>query len=168
METTDPDLKERLRRVRLLAMDIDGVLTDGGVYLTESGEEYRRFNIKDGLGLKLVMEQGIRVVWISAGRSEATLVRAKNLGVKDAFLQVEDKAQFLEQFCRKESIPLDIVAYIGDDLTDLEAMRRVSLPCAPADAVECVREAALLVTRGRGGYGAVREICDMLILCRGL
>jgi len=147
-------------------MDVDGVLTDGGVYIFENGEEFRRFDIKDGLGLKRVMEQGIQVVWISAGSSGATLTRAKNLGVQGAFLQVEDKAQFLEQYCKQNTIPFETVAYIGDDLTDLKTMQRVILPCAPADAVECVKEAALLITTRAGGHGAVREICDLLIHSR--
>jgi len=161
-----PDLNERLQRIRLLAMDVDGVLTDGGVYIFENGEEFRRFDIKDGLGLKRAMERGIQVVWISAGSCEATLTRAKNLGVQGTFLQVEDKAQFLEQYCKQNAIPLETVAYIGDDLTDLKIMQRVTLPCAPADADECVKEAALLITTKPGGHGAVREICDMLIHSR--
>lgn len=157
------NLNERMRRIRLLAMDVDGVLTDGGVYVLENGDEFRRFDIKDGLGLKRVMGQGIQVVWISAGSCKAILARAKKLGVMEAFLQVEDKAHFLEQFCKQNGIPLEAVAYIGDDLTDREAMLRVSLPCAPADANECVKEVALFITSRTGGYGAVREICDMLI-----
>ena len=161
------DLSERLRRVRLMAMDVDGVLTDGGVYLLDNGEEFRRFDIKDGLGLKRVMERGIQVVWISAGSCAAVLTRAKILGIESAFLEVGNKAEFLVQYCKQKGIPLEAVAYIGDDLTDREAMLRVAVPCAPADAVDDVKEAAMIITTRPGGHGAVREICDRIIESRG-
>jgi 3-deoxy-D-manno-octulosonate 8-phosphate phosphatase (KDO 8-P phosphatase) len=157
------DLTTRLNRLRLLAMDVDGTLTDGGVYMLADGQEFRRFDIKDGLGLKAVMGAGIRILWLSAASSASALHRARKLGIQDAFFGVQDKAAFLEQFCQEQNIPLESVAYIGDDLTDLQIMRRVGAAFAPCDAASLVRQAAGYVTRARGGFGAVREVCDLVL-----
>ena len=162
------DKKElnKFRNIRLLAMDIDGVLTDGGVYILESGQEFRRFDIKDGLGIKQVMEKGIQVVWISAGVCKAALHRANKLGVSEVHLGVSDKRQCLEKICSEKDIPMDRVAYIGDDLTDLDVIEQVGLPCAPINAIEKVRQAVCYVTQAQGGHSAVREICDLLLLSK--
>lgn len=159
------DKKEinKLRNIRLLAMDIDGVLTDGGVYVFENGQELRRFNIKDGLGIKQVMQKGIQVVWISAGVCEAAHHRAQRLGIEEVYLGVADKASFLEQICREKDIPFGNVAYIGDDLTDLGVMQLVGMACAPMDAVEGIKKIAGYITQAKAGQGAVREICDLLL-----
>ncbi len=156
-------IEERLRRVRLLAMDIDGTLTDGGVYVLEGGQEFRRFDIKDGLGLKQVLEAGIQVVWISSGACEAALHRARKLGIFDVFYGITDKGSFLEQVCFHKGLTIDRVAYIGDDLTDLEAMQKAGIAFAPSDAASQVKQAAACVTQARGGYGAVREVCDLIL-----
>ena len=159
----DKNELNKFRNIRLLAMDIDGVLTDGGVYILESGQEFRRFDIKDGLGIKQVMEKGIQVVWISAGVCKAARHRAQRLGITEVHLGVTDKASFLEQICQEKEISLDNVAYIGDDLTDLAVMQKVGMACAPADAVDGMKRVASYVTRAPAGQGAVREICDFLI-----
>ena len=156
----------QLDKIRLLAMDIDGVLTDGGVYMFEDGTEFRRFNIKDGLGLKRVMKAGIQVLWLSAGECEAARHRGKNLGITEIYLGVADKAKLLVQRCQALGIKPNQVAYIGDDLTDLAVMGLVGAACAPADAAPEVRGAAMIVTEAPGGGGAVREICDRLLAVR--
>jgi len=159
------DKKEinKLRNIRLLAMDIDGVLTDGGVYVFENGQEFRRFDIKDGLGLKQVMAKGIQIAWISAGVCKAAHHRAQRLGITEVHLGVKDKSSFLEQICQEKDISLGNVAYIGDDLTDLAVMQKVGMACAPADAVDGVKRVASYITRAPAGQGAVREICDLLL-----
>lgn len=165
MPSVSADLRTQLSRVRLLAMDVDGVLTDGGVYVLDDGKELRRFNIKDGLGLKQVMAQGIVVAWISSGTSEAVKHRAGRLGISEAHIGVEDKIALLRQLCLVRGIPLQQVAYIGDDLADAEPMRAVGLALAPADATDEIRRLAGYVTLADGGQGAVREICDLLLAC---
>jgi len=152
--------------IKLLAIDVDGVLTDGGVYIANDGGEYRRFNIKDGLGLKRAMEAGIKVAIISSGACESILHRARQLGINEVHIGVANKLDVLKSICSAKQISLDEVCYIGDDLPDLPVMQAVGLACAPADAAEEVKLAALFVTEALGGYGAVREICNLFYLQR--
>ncbi len=160
------DLKRRIANIRLLALDSDGVLTDGGVYVLEDGTEFRRFDIKDGLGLKRVMEAGIEVAIISASSSQAIVHRAQCLGIHRVYVGVDDKRQVLLRLCQELEIGPEQVAYVGDDLTDLPVLSEVGLPCAPADAIGAVKEAVLLITSQPGGHGAVREVCDSLLAPR--
>lgn len=158
-----PEIQRCLERIRLLALDVDGVLTDGGVYVLEDGTEFRRFDIKDGLGLKRVMEAGIEVAIISASNARPVLHRAERLGIRHVYLGVQDKLRTLERLCQDLGIKLEQVAYMGDDLPDLPVLRAVGLPCAPANAVAEIRELPLLLTSSGGGDGAVREICEILL-----
>lgn len=160
---SNPELGKRLRQVRLLALDVDGVLTDGGVYIGEDGHELRRFDIKDGLGLKRVMAAGIIVAIISSSPVAAVAYRAQRLGIEEVHLGITDKLLTLREICERYAVALEQVCYVGDDLVDLPVLEAVGLPCATADAVNQVRQVALYVTQARGGYGAVREICDLLI-----
>lgn len=159
----DPELLRKLRHVRILGLDVDGVLTDGGVYVLNDGREARRFNIKDGLGLKLVMASGILVAWISSAAAGSIAHRARVLGISELFVDVEDKLQTLRDICRRFDVNLNEVAYMGDDLPDVPVLQEVGLPCAPADAVAQVQATAILITRATGGNGAVRELCDLLV-----
>ncbi|MFL0603889.1 KdsC family phosphatase [Cylindrospermopsis raciborskii] len=154
----------KFSQVDLLVLDVDGVLTDGSLYYTETGQELKKFNVKDGLGLKRVMQLGIVVAILSASASRATLHRAKHLGISHVFIEVEDKLAQLKALCDKLEIDLDRVAYLGDDLVDLPAMRAVGCPIAVADAMPENRAAAIYVTQSRGGEGAVREVCDLIFL----
>ena len=149
--------------IKLLAIDVDGVLTDGGVYIANDGGEYRRFNIKDGLGLKRAMEAGIEVTIISSGACESILHRARQLGINEVHIGVANKLDVLKSICSAKQISLDEVCYIGDDLPDLPVMQAVGLACAPEDAVEEVKQAALFVAQALGGHGAVRELIDILL-----
>lgn len=155
------ELKEKIKGVRLLAMDVDGVLTDGGVYILEDGREFRRFDIKDGLGIKQVMQKGFRVAVISSSDCPAVEHRMRKLGVQEVYLGVEDKLRKLHDICTKLSIDLGEVCYIGDDLADLAVMNAVGLPCAPVDAAQLIKGISLYIANAQGGKGAVREICDL-------
>lgn len=157
------DLRSRIANIRLLAMDSDGVLTDGGVYIMEDGTEFRRFNIKDGLGLKRVMEAGIHVAIISGASNTSVVHRAHKLGIKDVYVGVEDKLELLMEICQRLDIFLEEVAYIGDDLPDLDVMQKVGISCAPSNAISQISELADYVTDPAGGHGAVREICNLLM-----
>lgn len=160
------ELSQKLAQVKLLALDVDGVLTDGGLYYTESGEELKKFNVKDGLGIKRVMQQGIEVAILTAGSSLATLHRAQRLGITHVFVGVENKLTVLEGLCRQLGFSLEQVAYVGDDLIDLAAMGAVGCPLTVADAMPDNQAAALYITQRGGGEGAVREICDLLLLAQ--
>ena len=159
----EEELRERLAQVRLLSLDVDGVLTDGGLYYTESGEELKKFNVKDGQGLKLVMQAGIEVAIISTGSSTSTLHRAKRLGIAHTLLDVEDKLLALRTLCEKLDISLAQVAHVGDDINDLPVLQMVGCPLTVADAMAANRACAVYVTKLAGGQGAVREICDIIV-----
>lgn len=166
--TTDrpTELRERLARVRLLALDVDGVLTDGGLYYTADGLELKRFDVKDGYGLKLVMAAGVAVAIISAGRAEVTRHRAGVLGITHVLVEVEDKLAALHSLCATLGYDLDAVAFVGDDLNDIPALQAVGLPIAVGDSMPATRRHAALVTTAPGGRGAVREVCDALLAAR--
>lgn len=163
---TPADLRRRLARVRALVLDVDGVLTDGGLYYGPSGEPLKKFNVKDGMGLRLVREAGIAVAFISGESSSAVVRRAEKLKVVDVFLGVEDKLEALEKVLARRKVDPAEAAYVGDDVNDLPPMRRVGLAIAVADAVPEVRKAAHWVTSRRGGDAAVREVCDNLLKSR--
>ncbi|MBW4441682.1 MAG: HAD-IIIA family hydrolase [Plectolyngbya sp. WJT66-NPBG17] len=156
------EFEARLAQVQLLALDVDGVLTDGGLYYTETGEELKKFNVKDGLGIQRSMSCGVQVAIFSAGSSSATLHRAKRLGIQHVYLRVLDKLAALKQLCETLQIPLDRVAYIGDDLVDIPAMQNVGVPITVADAMPENQAVAVYITHKAGGQGAVREICDLI------
>lgn len=161
MNILSPDLKDKIKGIKLLAMDVDGVLTDGGVYILEDGREFRRFDIKDGLGIKQVKDKGIRIAVISSSICPAVEHRMQKLGVQEVHLGVQDKLHRLREICTKLAIDLGEVCYIGDDLADLAVMNAVGLPCAPADATQSVKKISLYIANSQGGKGAVREICDL-------
>jgi 3-deoxy-D-manno-octulosonate 8-phosphate phosphatase (KDO 8-P phosphatase) len=159
------------RRVRLLGLDVDGVLTDNGVYIGPvAGErvELKRFDIQDGLGLILLRTAGLPVVWVSGRSSEATSLRAAELRVEE-LLQVSGprKAAAFGEMLERRGISWEEVAFVGDDLADLPVLRRVGLPIAVANAVPDVKAAAAHVTNAAGGHGAVREVVEGLLRARG-
>ncbi len=157
------DLRRRLRRVRALVLDVDGVLTDGGMLYGPSGQELKRFDVKDGMGLHLAREAGIAVAFVTAEENEIVRQRAKKLRVADVHTGVQDKLRVFEAFLASRGIPPAEAAYMGDDLNDLPPMGRAGLAIAPADAVAAVRKAAHWVVSRPGGHGAVREVCDALL-----
>ncbi|MDB9525408.1 HAD hydrolase family protein [Oscillatoria sp. CS-180] len=143
--------------------DVDGVLTDGGLYYTENGQELKRFDVKDGQGIKLTLTAGIVVAFVSASNSNAIRIRAKNLGVELVFTGVTDKFACLSEITQRLRISLNETAYVGDDINDILALRKVGIPLSVADAVESVKEISCYTTERRGGRGAIREICDLLV-----
>jgi 3-deoxy-D-manno-octulosonate 8-phosphate phosphatase (KDO 8-P phosphatase) len=158
-------------RVRLLGLDVDGVLTDNGVYLGPVAGvrvELKRFDIQDGLGLILLKTAGLPVVWISGRSSDATALRASELRVEE-LLQVPgpQKGTAFGELLERRGVAWEDVAFVGDDLADLPILRRVGLPIAVSNAVTEVKQAAAYVTRAAGGHGAVREVIEVLLRARG-
>ena len=156
----------RLRSVELLSLDVDGVLTDGGVYYTADGQVLRKFNVKDGVGIQQVLVAGVMVAIISAGHSGAIEHRGARLDIPHVFVDVKDKLATLGTLARELGIGLEAVAHVGDDLGDLAVLDAVGCPLSVADAIEAARGRAVHVTARRGGDGAVREICDLLMAAR--
>ena len=163
MNISETELLSRLSQVKLLALDVDGVLTDGGLYYTETGEELKKFNVKDGLGIKLLMRSGIEVAIISANSSSATIHRAKKLGIQHCFVGIEDKLVILQNLCETLDISLEQVAYVGDDLTDIPVLQSIGCPMTVADAIPENLKYSIYTTKMPGGKGAVREICELLL-----
>lgn len=159
------------RQIRLVGFDVDGVLTDNGVYLgtlEDRTVEFKRFHIQDGLGLKLLQLAGLRVALVSGRPSRATDARARELRL-DAVLQDAGarKLPLFEDLLRSHDLAWDHAAFVGDDLADLPLLRRVALPIAVANAVPDVRQVARYVTAAAGGSGAAREVADLILHSRG-
>jgi 3-deoxy-D-manno-octulosonate 8-phosphate phosphatase (KDO 8-P phosphatase) len=154
---------ERARRIRLLILDIDGVLTDGSLYFDAKGETLKVFHVRDGHGIKMAQRGGLEVALVSGRRSDAAFHRARELEINRFFEGVRDKVAILEQLLAALNLTPAAAAAVGDELVDLPLFHRVGLAVAVADAVPEVRAAAHWVTTLSGGQGAVREVCDLLL-----
>jgi 3-deoxy-D-manno-octulosonate 8-phosphate phosphatase (KDO 8-P phosphatase) len=159
---------EKLKHIQLLLLDVDGVLTDGGIIYSDDGSEIKIFNARDGLGLRLVMEAGIKAGIVTGRKSKALYHRCRDLGIQYIFDGVQDKAEMLVKTVVQTGVAGINTAFMGDDLPDLPLMRKVGLSIAVADAPEIVRQNADWVTSAAGGYGAVREVCEALLTARGI
>lgn len=154
-------LAAKLAKIRLLILDVDGVMSDGGMYFAESGDQFKKFNTKDGLGIISLTKRGFQVGIISAGfRDVGVSARAEMLGIQRCYVGREPKINILNQWCEEMNISLDEVAMIGDDINDLEVMRSIGFKTCPADAVEVVKKEVDLILSKKGGKGCVREFID--------
>ena len=161
-----PSLAFRLRRVHLLLCDVDGVMTDGSVFMGPAGE-YKQFNVPDGLGLLFLRRGGIQVGWISARPSPATRIRARDLKIDHVMEPTDGKVPTAERLLRKLGLKWDQVCYVGDDVLDLGMLKRAGAAVVPANAVAEARALAHYVTQARGGQGAVREISEKILKAQG-
>ncbi len=161
------DIRERAARVRLAVFDVDGVLTDGTLCYADDGREWKFFHVHDGFGLKRLLANGIEVALITARMSHIVTERARELGVAHVYQGQDDKLHCFEQLLHALKLEPAQCAYCGDDLPDLPVMRRVGLAVAVANAHPWVRERAHWRTQHRGGDGAVREVCDLLLAAQG-
>jgi 3-deoxy-D-manno-octulosonate 8-phosphate phosphatase (KDO 8-P phosphatase) len=157
----------RARRVRMLLLDVDGVLTDGRLLLGGPGREQRQFDVKDGAGLVLARRLGWRTGFLSGRGGPAVAERARELGIDEVHLRVDDKPRVYEGIKRRLGIADAAICYMGDDLMDLGVLLRAGLPVAPADAHPEVRRRVPFVTRAAGGRGAVREVVDAVARAQG-
>lgn len=154
------------KNIRLLVLDVDGVLTDGSLFFTILGESMKVFHIHDGLGIKMLLQNGFMVAIITGRTVEATMKRLQELGVDEEYVYqgIDDKLTILDEIVAKLQLDYTQVAYMGDDLPDLPCVQKVGLGIAVNDAVQELRQEARLVTKTAGGRGAVREVCDLLLL----
>jgi len=168
MKTLDaPDLQARLKKIKLLLLDVDGVMTDGRIFWLESSGWVRHFHVKDGYGLKLLMKSGVQVGIISGGISKDVETRAKFLNVQHVFLGDEDKLKALEKIQAATGFEKDEIAFMGDDLFDLPVLEVVGFSASVPHAVEPVKNRVHYVTQYPGGFGAVREIADAIRKAQG-
>ena len=158
--------KDKASKIKLLLLDVDGVLTDGRITLNERGEESKTFNVRDGLGLKMLMARGVEAVIVTGRSSQALSHRAGELGIQEVYQGVADKRALCRQVRQEKGFERQDVCAIGDDLPDLGMFRESGLRVAVADAARELREAADLTTQARGGHGAVRELIEWLLKCQ--
>ncbi len=157
-----------LKKVRLVATDVDGVLTDGGLYYSDSGEQTKKFNAWDGLGLILLKRAGLVTAIITMDQTPLVSVRSAKLGISEIHQGVADKLAVLKELASKYGIPLEKIAYIGDDVTDLPALLAVGFSATPANGRDSVRKKAGYVCKAKGGEGAVREVADLILAAQGV
>lgn len=158
-------LKPRLSRIKLLILDVDGVLTDGGMYYTESGDQFKKYNAKDGMAIMKAQEAGLKIgVISSAFKPKMVLDRAETLKISYVYAGREPKLDILQQWCQELGIGLDEVAMIGDDINDLPVLEKVGFRCCPVDAVQLIKHTVDVVLTRKGGYGCVRELIDNYLL----
>jgi 3-deoxy-D-manno-octulosonate 8-phosphate phosphatase (KDO 8-P phosphatase) len=164
---SDSALAEKLQAVKAVILDVDGVLTDGGIYYDPTGREIKRFHVADGLGMELLRHAGIRVVILSGRVAEAITRRAAELRVTDCYQGVRDKKGQIEKLRQQWQLKAEELLYVGDDLNDLPAFEAVGVRVAVANADDMLQSQAHYVTQATGGNGAVREVCEWLLKARG-
>jgi 3-deoxy-D-manno-octulosonate 8-phosphate phosphatase (KDO 8-P phosphatase) len=158
---------KKYKIIKLMLFDVDGVLTDGNIIYNDNGKEIKVFNVKDGLGIRLLMKAGIQVGIITGRSSQALTHRCQNLGITLVYQGVRDKEALLNEIVEKTGFHFQEIAFMGDDLPDLHIMRKVGLSIAVADAHEYVIKEADMVTHANGGGGAVREVCEKILKSQG-
>lgn len=158
----------KLKRIKLLLLDVDGVLTDGGIIYNDKDAETKVFNVKDGLGIRLIMDAGIHLGIVTGRRSDALYSRCKDLGIKLIYDGVSNKIDVLDALLDQTGASVEEVAFIADDLPDLALMRMIGLSIAVGDAHKTVIDNADMVTSAKGGHGAVREACEAILKAKGL
>ena len=160
-------LLKRFQQVKLFVFDIDGVLTDGSLYVFASGEQVRRMNIKDGFALQLAVKKGYGMMVMSGSQSEGVMRRLEKLGITDIFMNVKDKRQQLKDYTENKKFLSEQVLFMGDDIPDYLTMKSVGVACAPLDAMPEIRQAAHYISRCKGGEGCVRDVIEKVLKLNG-
>lgn len=159
----EEELKARFKKIKLLLLDVDGVLTDGRIIYDSRGRDSKFFDVHDGLGVFVLHKSGIQTILITAKSSKTISPRAKDMRVAEVFADIFPKTAVLDKILKKYNVSLDEICFMGDDLVDLSLMRKVGLPVAVANASSEIKEAALYITNRSGGRGAVREIAELIL-----
>ena len=167
MPEVSREFADKIRAVKLVVFDVDGVLTDGRIIFSNSGEETKLFDVKDGHGIKLLMRSGIDVAIITARESDVVRRRARDLGITHVFQGMKDKKMALEELVKASGVTPDAMAYMGDDIIDLPVLKRVAFSAAVADAVSEVIERVDFVAKRPGGRGAARELAELILKVQG-
>lgn len=162
-----PSLASKLKSIKAVAFDVDGVLTGGQLFYSPEGEALKQFNVRDGVGIKLLNEHGIKVFVISAKKSGMVVKRMADLGVTQFFGDVKDKAQTLVSLLSSESLDPENILYVGDDVVDLPAMAESGLTCCPNDAYPLVKSHVDYIVPLAGGQGIARYVCDLILTAQG-
>ena len=166
IDTMDKIMHKKIEAVRLFILDVDGVLTDGRIITDDNGREIKQFDVRDGHGLKLLMRYGIGVVLLTGRKSAVVEHRARDLGIEEVHQGIWNKVEVSESILQNRDLRYDQVAFVGDDIVDIPLLRRVGFSVAVADAAEEVKRIVDFVTQKKGGRGAVREICEIILLAQ--
>ena len=159
------DLKAKIGKIKLLVIDVDGVMTDGGMYFTESGDQFKKFNTKDGMAIIHLTKSNFQVAIISSGfKGEAVSKRAEMLGIQNCTVSRAPKIETLTKLCVEQGISLENVAMIGDDINDLDVMQKIGFSACPRDAVNRIKKNSTIILNKKGGEGCVREFIDEYLL----
>jgi YrbI family 3-deoxy-D-manno-octulosonate 8-phosphate phosphatase len=156
-------LRGKCIQIKLVITDVDGVLTDGGMYYSKNGEMLKKFNTRDGMGVQLLHNNKIPVIIITGEKSAIVLSRAKKLSIKEVFIGIKKKESLLPKICKKFKIKESNIAYIGDDLNDLNILEQVGFSASPKDGMAIIKKKSNYVCKAKGGEGVLREIADMII-----
>jgi 3-deoxy-D-manno-octulosonate 8-phosphate phosphatase (KDO 8-P phosphatase) len=158
---------EKLKKIRMLILDVDGVMTDGKIIMDSEGRELKNFNVRDGHGLKMIQRHGIEVAILTGRSSTVVEHRARDLKISEVYQGALNKKEIFRQILQKNLLSPDQIAYMGDDLVDIPVLKAAGFSATVADALELVKKIVDHVTAGKGGDGAVREICEMLLAAQG-
>jgi len=158
-------MSEANKNIKFLVLDVDGVLTDGGMYYSNSGDEFKKFNTKDGMGIKLAAAKGIKIGFLSNGKHNTLIAnRAALLGVEFVYVGFDKKIKILNDWMDQLKLEYNNIAYIGDDINDAEVISHVGLSACPADAIKSIKEKVNIILTNKGGEGCVREFIDNHLL----
>jgi len=161
------NLLDSFKPITTLIFDIDGVLTDGSVMVFETGEQVRQMSVRDGYALQLAVKKKYNIAVISGGNGLGAAIRLEKLGIKNIFLNVEDKVQILEEYLNENQVSWSETLYMGDDIPDLKPMQKAAMPCAPADAAPEILQSARYISPYGGGKGCVRDVIEKLLRLHG-
>lgn len=163
----DEKLIEKMKTIRLLVLDVDGVMTDGKIIMNDMGREVKNFDVKDGHGIKILMRCGIDVILLTGRRSAVVEHRAKDIGIEEVYQGIYNKLEKFEEILQNKSFNYENIAFVGDDIVDIPLLKRVGFAVAVADATEDVKECVDYITKKAGGDGAVREVCELILQAQG-
>jgi 3-deoxy-D-manno-octulosonate 8-phosphate phosphatase (KDO 8-P phosphatase) len=166
-KSIDEKLLKKIKRIKLLILDVDGVLTDGKIIIDDLGNETKNFDVRDGHGLRLLMKYGIDVIILTGRSSEVVEYRAKELGINEVYQNAKNKVEILEEILRRRNTDGKYVAYMGDDIVDIPLFKKVGFSVVVADAMFYTKESVDYITEKSGGRGAVREICEIILQAQG-
>ena len=155
-------LVQKCKKIRVIISDVDGVLTDGGMYYSEKGEVLKKFNTRDGMAIKL-LENGIKTILITQENSKIVKARAKKINASSVFIGISKKELLLPKICKKYKVSKSEIAYIGDDLNDHEIMKKVGFSATPSDGMPAIKLISDYICKTKGGHGAFREFCDLIL-----
>jgi len=161
------NLRDKLKKIKLLILDVDGVMTDGHIVMDDSGREIKHFDVRDGHGIKLIQRYGIKVVLLTGRKSEVVKCRARDLEIKEVYQKAFNKKEIFTKILRKNKLDSAEAAFVGDDIIDIPVLKAAGFSAAVADALDVVKKSVDYVTQNKGGRGAVREICELLLQAQG-